>query len=158
MKKQDSAKGVCKVWYRLSQKTLGIGGGALKSSPSNDSVLPAEQHAKMWDVLVNQTDHIGNRKGEPNETTGDQGAINEGQATQGTEMRRVSPYHSNPEHTTLEEQLETARQQNVNNDPIAMTQNNFGTGEMLIRGVPQYSSGKGWVGFQGNNPSAITLV
>lgn len=152
------------MWYRLAQQRAvaqGVGGGIMRtpSTPlsASESSEAQEPQAQMWDTLVRQTDHVGNHKGQPNETTVDI-AANEGPATQGTEMRRLSPYHSNPEHTTLEEQLDTARQQNVNTEPQSMSQQNMGTGSMLVRGLPQYGSGKGWVGFQGERPSTLTLV
>jgi hypothetical protein len=112
----------------------------------------------MWNALANQTEqHAGNHQGQPGDTA--VGAIaNQGPSTQNAEMRRLLPHHSNPQNTTLEEQLESARQQNTNMEPQSMSQQNLGKGWMLIRGLPQYGSGKGWVGFQGERPATLTLV
>jgi hypothetical protein len=151
------------MWYRLSQNILeaqAVGGG-IKRTPTV-SPVPVVQNSgndpqqKVWDTLVEQNDHVGTPVGQINETAFENATMSEGPATQGTEMRRLSPYHNNPEHTTLETQLETARQQNVNVDPVSMSQQQ--PGDMLVKGIPQYNSGKGWKGFQGNLPSTNTLV
>jgi hypothetical protein len=148
------------MWYRLAKQltAAGMGGGVSRSPKTPVAVNPQPvnqeiQKAESWDQMVLQSDHVGNHEGQGNESTGDplsHDAPNEGPATQGTEMRRLSPYHNNPEHTTLEEQLETTRQQNVNQDPVSMSETNAGKGEMVVRGLPQYNSGKGWNGFNGN--------
>ncbi len=150
------------MWYRLAKnisEAQAVGGGVKRTpaTPQGVPVQPVDPQQQVWDTLVQQDDHVGSPKGHPNETTADyNGVVNEGPATQGTEMRRLSPYHNNPEHTTLESQLETARQQNVNVEPIGAAQ--MQPGEMLVRGIPQYNSGKGWKGFQGNLPSTHTLA
>jgi hypothetical protein len=148
------------MWYRLAKtvsEAQAIGGG-IKRTPSvqQSALQPVDPQQKVWDTLVQQNDHVGTPVGQVNETALENKSMSEGPATQGTEMRRLSPYHANPEHTTLEAQLETARQQNVNIDPVSISQQQ--PGEMLIKGIPQYNSGKGWKGFQGNLPSTHTLV
>ena len=138
------------MWYRNARKNvMAFGGGVLDAPP-----VKRNPDATTWDVLVEAPDHIGNHKGEPVMDSDGNSGMNEGPATQSSEMRRVSPHHQNPEFTTWEEQLEAVRHQNVNVDPPqSMSATEGARGEMLIRGIPQYNQGKGWRGFNDKLPS-----
>lgn len=111
--------------------------------PMNES--PADYEKRLWDSLVNRSDSIAS-----------DGDLNikgpsAGPAIEAEEARRLSPYHKNPEETTMEEQLEALRQENVNGYPEteqSMSSTEGGRGEQRVRGEFPYASGKGWTGYE----------
>jgi len=143
------------MWYRTAQ---GIGGGVI--GPGEKSIgqpavnsIPAEE----WDKAVNLKDHIGNPPHEP--PLDDQGTpINDGPGVEAQQARRLSPLHSNPEETTMEEQLEAVRHENVNHEPLdqqSMSSTEGARGQQTIRGEYQSHGGRDWAGFK-NSPGDVS--
>jgi len=152
------------MWYRLAQ---GFGGGILSpveikiqqallspaaaepvasdvEMPQNPMEESTDNYEKrLWDTLVNRSDSIQTDGALDNNLEGS------GPATEAEEARRLSPYHQNPEETTMEEQLEAVRQQNVNSDSEqSMSSTEYGRGGQRVRGEFPYASGKGWTGYE----------
>ena len=151
------------LWYKAVRKAQAIGGGIVQQTVAPSSAATDTNDKHVWDTLVNSSDHIGNHKGEPAMTPDGDAGINEGPATKAVEMRRITPHHKNPEFTTLEEQLTGTRQQNVNQGDIDVDtseQQPGTTDPRLIRGIPQFDSGKGGKGLNDNVnvPSAQTFA
>lgn len=163
------------MWYKLAQ---GFGGGILSpvevkingavyspvsenppaqdvSQDSSQADIPQnpmgesteDYEKRLWDTLVNRSDAVKS----DGVATGDGGVDGDGAAVEADEARRLSPYHQNPEETTMEEQLEAVRQQNVNSDEMSnesMSSTESGRGEQRVRGEFPYASGKGWTGYE----------
>lgn len=113
--------------------------------------LPDESKKYIWDILVNKDDTNLYNSVNDSDTPGFDAA----------EARRHSPYHKNPNETTLEEQLEATRHDTVDNEPNNMLQAEKGRGGMFLlngSGAAQYASGKGGRLFYDNLPSNQTLV
>lgn len=105
-------------------------------TPSNNDIISQQEAAEkeMFDHLVKQDDHLGS----PDAAFDFDGNAGNGPATSGTEARRLSPHHTNPEETTLEEQLESVRHDNLNGFiPESMKQRNDMT---TVRGTDQYNA------------------
>lgn len=157
------------MWYKTAQN--GFGGGmlspvelkiqqALVPVVNNAEEMPMEENdiiqnpigestelyeQRLWDTIVNRKDGILTEPQFPNEDE----MKNSGQAVEADEARRLSPYHKNPEETTMEEQLEAVRQENVNADPAqSMSSTEDTRGGLLVRGEFPYASGKGWTGYE----------
>jgi hypothetical protein len=114
-----------------------------EQSPMNENPDAYEQ--RIWDTLVNRTDgaQADGVSVDGGKISGDGGAVEAGDA------RRLSPFHQNPEETTMEEQLESVRQQNVNTDPTqSMSSTENSRGNELVRGEFPHASGKGWNGYE----------
>jgi len=153
------------MWYKKAQN--GFGGGMLNAvelkiqqalvpaaveepiieAPLNPIGEPtSEYEQRLWDTIVNKTDGISKDR---TLQTNSIGSVPDGQAVESNEARRLSPYHKNPEETTMEEQLEAVRHENVNNDLSQSMSSTEGTrGELLVRGEFPYASGKGWNGYE----------
>jgi hypothetical protein len=109
-----------------------------------------EQQKEIWDLLVDRPhrmtmDNTGNFIKSP------QSAANE--------ARRHSPYHENPENTTIEEQLRGSQQENNNRDPQSMASKEKGNGFQHFKsgeGYYQASKGKQDPILFGNKPSNQT--
>jgi tRNA(Met) C34 N-acetyltransferase TmcA len=154
------------MWYKISQ--TGFGGGIFnpiefaiqqqmlkkdnKDKQDDSEILhhnPIEEatsayEQRLWDTIVNKTDSITSDNYFDNPDSN-----REGVAVEAEEARRLSPYHKNPEETTMEEQLEAVRQENVNSDlPESMSSTEGARGELLVRGDFPYISGKGWTGYE----------
>ena len=161
------------MWYRFAQ---GFGGGILSpvEMKIQQALIPSQQdpgqidepmpenqddivqnpiaesteayEKRLWDTLVNRSDSV---KSDDSLNISDGNFEGEGPAIEADEARRLSPYHQNPEETTMEEQLEAVRQQNVNSDSQqSMSSTEGGRGEALVRGEFPYASGKGWTGYE----------
>ena len=116
--------------------------------PSNPVQEPTRDYEKrLWDTLVNRTDTVGSHPGDA-PLTSDGDPLDDGPAVEAEEARRMSPYHQNPEETTMEEQLEAVRQQSVNYDESqSMSSTEPSRGDERIRGEYAHASGKGWNGY-----------
>lgn len=113
--------------------------------------LPDESKKSIWDILINKSDTNLYNSVNDSDTPG----------FDATEARRHSPYHKNPNETTLEEQLGATRHESVDSVPNNMLQREKGNGAMFLlngAGAVQYSSGKGGRLFYDNLPSNRTLV
>lgn len=155
------------MWYKTAQN--GFGGGMLSAVelkiqqaltpvvaeepvesaevPQNPINEPTDVYEKrLWDAIVNKTDGI--TKDDDTLHADTIGVVSDGLGSQSNEARRLSPYHKNPEETTMEEQLEAVRQENVNNDPQSMSSTDGARGSLLVRGEFPYASGKGWTGYE----------
>lgn len=161
------------MWYRFAQ---GFGGGILSpvEMKIQQALIPSKQvpeqideqidanqsdilqnpiaestedyEKRLWDTLVNRSDSV---KSNNSVHVTDGNVEGEGPAIEADEARRLSPYHQNPEETTMEEQLEAVRQQNVNSEPQqSMSSTESSRGETLVRGEFPYASGKGWTGYE----------
>lgn len=132
------------MWYRKSQ---------------NINTQNTQQTYYDWDSKVRLTNEVG----VPKDKKVIDNDVSEGPGVLGTENRRLSPYHNNPEETPWEEQLETVRQQNVNKDPMAnlpqQPPNNLSP--INFKGpsgsIPKYNEGKNWQGFS-NQTSTQTFA
>jgi hypothetical protein len=65
------------------------------------------------------------------------------------------PGYTNPEETTIENQLEPGRHQSNNTN---MQEQEATNGFMLTRGIDAYNSGKGALMYKSNMPSSVTLI
>jgi hypothetical protein len=109
-----------------------------------------EQQKEIWDLLVERPhrmtmDNTGNFIKSP------QSAANE--------ARRHSPYHENPENTTLEEQLRGSQQENNNREPQTMASTEKGNSFQHFKngeGYYQALKGKQDPILFGNKPSNQT--
>lgn len=106
---------------------------------------PDAYEKRIWDTLVNRSDGA-----KSDGVSVDGGSVQgDGGAVQAGDARRLSPFHQNPEETTMEEQLEAVRQQNVNTDPTqSMSSTENSRGSELVRGEFPHASGKGWNGYE----------
>jgi len=154
------------MWYRSAF----IGGGAVSpqqqaikdmTNQMSDFVLEQGREldeyyaeaktdqADLWTHLVKR-DHAVGYDG-MDEMAGEI----EGPVTQATEARRHHPGYTNPEETTLENQLEPGRHQSNNKN---MQKQEATNGFMLTRGIDAYNSGKGALMYKSNMPSSVTLI
>ena len=148
------------MWLKAAQVRLcqGVGGGVVSrdTQPSGapDDVL------EMMERAVNRPDTIGGR---PQEVVLDHdgNAVGEGPATQSTEARLKSPYHADPQFTTMEAQLKALRHEGVGNGKVADAPQNMlsteqGKGEQTIRGHEEMQWGSSYQG--GDRPFTKNLV
>jgi len=98
--------------------------------------MSRDQQKELWDLLVYRTHHTGG-----SEARSDSGGVI-GDQLIGNSHRIKSPYHLPPWMVPMEVALRTTH---LNEDyvmPINMQTYEKGQGEMLIRGIDQYNSGK----------------
>ena len=120
-------------------------------TPEHYNDLPIHAKKALWDIIVHKLDRNTYNSFEDTDTPG----------FDASQARRHSPFHANPNQTTLEEQLEATRHDTIDNIPNNMQQAEKGNGGMELfngNGAPQYASGKGGRLFYDNLPSNITLV
>ena len=98
--------------------------------------MSAEEHKHLWDILVYRPHHIGG-----SEAFGDSSTGTYGDQMSGDANRMQSAYHDY-DMTNTEGRLESSRHRNNIIEPINMQTYEKSQGEMLIRGIPQYNSGK----------------
>jgi hypothetical protein len=98
--------------------------------------MAEEEQKELWDILVFRPHHIGGA-----ETNGDVASGVYGDQLASNMARMQSPYHDYFA-TNLEGLLEGSRHFNNNVDPINMQKLEKAQGAMLVRGIPQYNSGK----------------
>jgi len=109
-----------------------------------------EQQKEIWDLLVERP-HRMNMDNNGQFITSPQSAS--------TEARRHSPFHENPENTTIENQLDGSRQKNNDRDPQSMTSTEKGNSFQHFKngeGYYQASKGKQDPILFGNKPSNQT--
>ena len=109
-----------------------------------------EQQKEIWDLLVERP-HRMNMDNNGQFITSPQSAS--------TEARRHSPFHDNPENTTIENQLDGSRQKNNDRDPQSMTSTEKGNSFQHFKngeGYYQASKGKQDPILFGNKPSNQT--
>ena len=109
-----------------------------------------EQQKEVWDLLVNRPHRM-------NMDNNGQFIVSPQSAS--IEARRHSPYHENPENTTLEEQLRGSQQENNNREPQSMASREKGQGFQHFKsgeGYYQASSKKQDPILFGNKPSNQT--
>jgi hypothetical protein len=109
-----------------------------------------EQQKEIWNLLVDRPHRM-------NMDNNGQFIVSPQSAS--IEARRHSPYHENPENTTLEEQLRGSQQENNNREPQSMASREKGQGFQHFKsgeGYYQASSKKQDPILFGNKPSNQT--
>jgi hypothetical protein len=108
------------------------------------------QQKEIWDLLVDRPHRM---------TMDNTGNFIKSPQSASNEARRHSPYHENPEETTLEEQLRGSQQENNNRDPQSMASTEKGNSFQHFKngeGYYQALKGKQDPILFGNKPSNQT--
>lgn len=108
------------------------------------------QQKEIWDLLVDRPHRM---------TMDNTGNFIKSPQSASNEARRHSPFHENPEETTLEEQLRGSQQENNNRDPQSMASTEKGNSFQHFKngeGYYQASKGKQDPILFGNKPSNQT--
>ena len=108
------------------------------------------QQKEIWDLLVDRPHRM---------TMDNTGNFIKSPQSASNEARRHSPFHDNPEETTLEEQLRGSQQENNNRDPQSMASTEKGNSFQHFKngeGYYQASKGKQDPILFGNKPSNQT--
>ena len=171
------------MWYESGRKIVAFGGGLLDNNktapqpatpsapttntPIDDTKQVDSKEKAMWDKLINEIDFVDGGDSTSVLQMGDDGKPlkPDGFAAQAINYRRLSPHHTNPEMTTLQEQLESVRHENPSNpySPQQGRQNAPQVGQGMVMwgrpGITGYNAAIEQTGDTGmtDEPSAQTF-